>query len=115
MMSVVDAALPAKVFQSAEVRRPRESDEAEGILSVSEEPRAAGDPVTETSVPEEPRVRPMVELVRPALLRVPVMVGVLKVNVEPELVMAVFTLRPLNEVAEEVAKVRAPVCAEPYD
>jgi hypothetical protein len=63
----------------------------------------------------EPRAMPeMVELVRPALLRVPVMAGVPSVNVPPEFVTVCEMVRPLKDVAEDVAKVMAPVCAEPY-
>ena len=39
--------------------------------------------------------------------------GGAKVKVLPELVMELVKERPLQEVAEEVATVRAPVCAEP--
>jgi hypothetical protein len=49
----------------------------------------------------------------PPTPRLPVMVGVLKVKVPPEFVMVWEMVRPWKVVAEEVAKVMAPVCAEP--
>lgn len=50
----------------------------------------------------------------PATVSVPVIVGGAMVKVVPELVMAFEMERPLNDVAVEVARVIAPVCAEPY-
>ena len=50
----------------------------------------------------------------PPIARVPETVGGAKVNVPLELVMALEMVRPLKEVAEEVASVIAPVCAVPY-
>ncbi len=55
------------------------------------------------------------ELVSPALLRVPVSVGVPKVKVPPEFVIVCDTVSPLKELAEEVANVIAPFCAVPKD
>jgi hypothetical protein len=43
------------------------------------------------------------------------MFGVPKVKVPPVFVMVWEMVRPLKVVAEEVAKVIAPVCAEPND
>ena len=49
----------------------------------------------------------------PATVRVPEIVGGAKVKVPEEFVMAFEMVRPLKEVADEVASVIAPVCAEP--
>jgi hypothetical protein len=49
----------------------------------------------------------------PATVRVPESVGGAKVKVVPELVMAFEMVRPLKEVAVDVAKMRAPVSAPP--
>ncbi len=75
-------------------------------------PREAGEPETFTSVPELPVARAMVEFVRPLLLRVPESAGV-KVKAPEALVMFVPRVSPLKE-ADVVARVSAPVCAEPY-
>jgi len=55
----------------------------------------------------------MVECVRPALSKVPVMESGAKLKVPLELVMLFWSVRPLKVVAEVVAKVMAPVWAEP--
>jgi hypothetical protein len=54
----------------------------------------------------------MVELVRPELLRVPVVEGVM-VNAPPEFVTELPRVSPLNDCVD-VAKESVPVCAEPY-
>jgi len=60
-----------------------------------------------------PKATPeIVEFVSPELLSVPESVGA-KVKVPPEFVIVWPKVRPLKE-AEEVAKVKAPVCALPY-
>ena len=87
--------VPEKVLESA-----RSVEEA--AVTVTEPPRETPLPLTV-----------MDELVSPVLLSVPVMLGVPKVKAPPVLVMVCTTLRPLNDVAEEVAKVMAPVCAVP--
>jgi hypothetical protein len=93
--ALVKVLVPEKVFES-----PRRVVDA----TVIDEPR-------ETLVP----LIVMDEFVRPALERVPVMFGVPKVKVPPVFVMVWEMVRPLKVVADEVAKVIAPVCAEPND
>ena len=46
----------------------------------------------------------------PWIFRVPVIVSGANVNVPPTFVIALLTVSPLNEVADEVANVIAPVC-----
>lgn len=77
--------------------------------NVSEEfPAVRSARVPPSAMPE------MVELVRPALFKVPVTEFGANVKVPPELVIAFENERPLKVVAEDVASVIAPVWPEPY-
>ncbi len=62
--SEVEEILLLKVVQSALVRSPLLVADDDGMLRVSEPPSIAGEPETPTSVPVEPRVRPMVLALR---------------------------------------------------
>jgi hypothetical protein len=77
----------------------------------SEAPRDAGEPET-VRVPLGVE-RPIVESVRPLLLRVPERVFA-NVKVPAELEMMCPSVRPLKERADDVANVSAPVCPDPY-
>lgn len=82
----------------------------------SYEPENVRDEFPAVSAPRvPPRLTPeIVELVSPALFKVPVMVFGATVKVPPELVTLLESVRPLKVVADEVARVIAPVCADPY-
>lgn len=82
--------------QSAEVRRPRAEAEADGILSVAVPPKETGEADQLMSEPVLPVAKAMVEFVKPALLRVPVIVGVY-VRVFPLPTMVRPVVRPLKE------------------
>jgi hypothetical protein len=86
------------------------------VLSVPEKVFESPRSVVDATVIDEPRetLVPLIvmdEFVRPALFKVPVTDGV-KVKVPPELVMLRPSVWPLT-VADEVARVILPVCAEP--